>query len=161
MLESEKPRTSIYASGYGKTPSQYINEHRRDENDREAIMKATFSSGLIKGLLGRNPTMESILMDQAKAMDKIIEEERKKPLIGKLEFNIGEGEDTRLLGFDMRGELEEAQDFALSTVVEAESGPNLDLVRNAQVTLADGSVQSWQDFTAPAVARQGAVPEAA
>ncbi len=157
MLEQEKPSTKIYASGHGKTPSQFRNEALRDANDREARTEATRKSSIFKHMLGRAPTEESVLMEQATAMDKVIEEERKNPLVGKLEFNIGEGEDTRLVGFDLRGELLEAEDFALKTVIEAEASPNMELVRNAQVTLADGTVQSWQEFTAPAIARQ--IPE--
>jgi hypothetical protein len=154
MLEQEKPRTDIYASGYGKTPTEFRNKALREENDRAANMEAVMSHNMIQALLGRGATKESVLMQQASEMDKLITEERKKPLVGKLAFNTGEGEDTRLVGFDMRGELEEAQDFALRTVVEAEMAPTLDLVRNAQVTLPDGTAQSWQEFTAPAIARQ-------
>jgi len=161
MLEQEKPGADIYRSGYGKTPTQNRNEWLRDKNDRAARLEASAYNDkhTIKNVLGHGATKESVLMQQATDMDKIIEEERKKPLVGKLEFNMGEREDTRLVEFEMRGDIEKAQDFALRTVVEAESGPNMDLVRNAQVTLADGSVQSWQEFTAPALARQ--MPEQA
>lgn len=156
MLEQEKPRTSMYASGYGHTPTQYINKALRETIDRDARWEAIDHNYRhpFKTKFGRKATQESVLMQQAEDMDKAIEEERKKPLIGKLAFNMGRGEDTRLIELEMRGGLEEAQDFALRTVIEAEGAPNMDLVRNAEVTMADGNIQSWQEFTAPAIARQ-------
>lgn len=107
----------------------------------QALKEATAAGVAIKG------------WDQAEANQS---NEKPKPLVGNLEFDlvgaVG-GKRSRAIEIPLVGELEEAQDTAYDLVFMTEIRAPLDVVQNARVTFADGSEQSWEEFTQPAVER--------
>lgn len=76
------------------------------------------------------------------------------PLVGTLKYDLHHGNGTRSVEIDLTGSLEDAQDAAFETVLAAEMNPrNISLVHGAHITLANGTEQSWHEFTAPALER--------
>jgi hypothetical protein len=151
------PATANESEAAGPTREDRVKVYRRADYERgvkQEVREKNLRHPIVTNMLGiGRVTTEGLMQDEARGMDKAIEAERAKPLVGKLTYSLEGSGDPVPVELSLRGTLEEAQEFALKDVVAAESGPNMDLVRGAQVTLPDGTSQSWHEFTAPALER--------